>query len=89
MMHFPLDGVTHQLPLIENGFLFVDLFFVLSGVVISYVYLGNFDRRKFFIARFARLAPIYFVTLMLAVILEIIKVVGIGGFDGGFRELIH
>ena len=86
MMHFPLDGVTHQLPLIKNGFLFVDLFFVLSGVVISYVYLGNFDRKKFFIARFARLGPIYFATLMLAVILEIIKVVGIGGFDGGFRE---
>ena len=86
MMHYPLDDITHQLPIISNGFLFVDLFFVLSGFVITYVYIGNFDKKKFFIARIARLAPLYFGTLAFAVVLEFIKLTGIGGFDGGFKQ---
>ena len=42
IMHFPLDRITHSIPLISNSFLFVDLFFVLSGFVIAYVYSQNF-----------------------------------------------
>lgn len=43
-------------------------FFFLSGYVLSFVYLHNkptLDRRNFFVARFARLYPLYFVVLVL------------------------
>ena len=52
----------------------MSLFFVLSGFVIHYNYAGMFRTdglaaggKKFFIARFARLYPLYFVVLILSV----------------------
>jgi peptidoglycan/LPS O-acetylase OafA/YrhL len=46
----------------------VSFFFLLSGYVLSFVYLHDgqaFDKTSFFAARFARLYPLYFVTLAL------------------------
>jgi peptidoglycan/LPS O-acetylase OafA/YrhL len=48
----------------------VCLFFMLSGFVLSYNYLGQFDRRveqavSFFQARFARIYPLHLLTLLL------------------------
>jgi peptidoglycan/LPS O-acetylase OafA/YrhL len=43
-------------------------FFLLSGYVLSFVHLRNvpvFDRRNFFVARFVRLYPLYFLVLVL------------------------
>jgi peptidoglycan/LPS O-acetylase OafA/YrhL len=56
-----------------TGFLFalpvsVSFFFVLSGYVLAVVYLREgkqVDKRKFFVARFARIYPLFFVTLVL------------------------
>lgn len=46
----------------------VDLFFLLSGFVMNWVYCSNikneFSWRKYYIARFARIIPIYQVTLI-------------------------
>lgn len=55
--------------LIERARLGVDMFFVLSGFVLSYVYIdqfkaGAFDYRRFLIARFARVYPAHLVILL-------------------------
>jgi peptidoglycan/LPS O-acetylase OafA/YrhL len=60
-----------------GGFrLFVDFFFVISGFVISYVYSGKIGSTggygSFLWKRFARLAPLHWLTLALFVILGII-----------------
>jgi peptidoglycan/LPS O-acetylase OafA/YrhL len=47
----------------------VSFFFLLSGYVLSFVYLGKgraVDTRRFFVARFARLYPLYFAVLILS-----------------------
>lgn len=43
------------------GWLAVDLFFVLSGFVLSHVYCAGLSRADFLWARFARIAPTHFV----------------------------
>ena len=56
------------LPFYNNGQVCVDLFFVLSGFVLTYVYgsqLENFGAlREFVVRRLARLYPLHFVTLL-------------------------
>lgn len=57
---------------VANGYLAVDLFFVLSGAVIFHVYGAaladkRFSWRLFLWKRFARLYPVHFVTLIAAV----------------------
>jgi len=47
----------------------VDLFFILSGFILNYVYLSNdkpIDWRKYFVARVARIAPLYYITLLIS-----------------------
>lgn len=85
LMHFPLDELTHSIPLIANGYLFVDMFFVLSGFVIAYVYSEQFSTVAFLRARGARLLPLYFATLIVGVGLEFVKLSGFFGHDGGFK----
>lgn len=60
--------------LVDKGYLAVDLFFVLSGAVIFHVYGASirdqtFSWKSFLWKRFARLYPVHFVTLALAVAL--------------------
>jgi peptidoglycan/LPS O-acetylase OafA/YrhL len=60
-------------PFIGQGYLGVDLFFVLSGFVITYNYAGEFQRfdpgtyARFMIRRFARIYPTYLAALLLTV----------------------
>ncbi len=58
--------------LIQNGFLAVPLFFVLSGFILSYTYEGQIERpgdhRRFWEARFSRIWPVYAVSLLLTTI---------------------
>ena len=56
----------------KNGFVGVNLFFVLSGFVIAYNYgerflLGTTSFRQFIVARFARVWPAFMTALLLAV----------------------
>jgi peptidoglycan/LPS O-acetylase OafA/YrhL len=46
----------------------VSFFFVLSGFILTYTYAGRaqFDYLHFFVARFARLWPVHFVTFLIA-----------------------
>lgn len=67
--------------LVGNGYLAVDLFFILSGFVITANYSGRIagwiDFRTFVLTRFFRLYPVHIAALTALVAIEIIKVVAI------------
>src|SRR5437762_13137509 len=57
--------------IIRTGYVSVSLFFVLSGFILAYTYHGvredaSLYRRSFWVARLARLYPVYLVGLLLA-----------------------
>ena len=53
-----------------NGYLAVPLFFLLSGFILAYTYAGQIDKpggyRRFWEARFARIWPVYALSMVLA-----------------------
>lgn len=55
--------------LLDNGWVSVALFFILSGFILSYTYSHNMARRgsraRFWVARFARIYPVYLLSLLL------------------------
>lgn len=64
-------------PLYGYGWMAVDLFFAVSGFVFFWLYLEPVSRReigagKFAMQRFSRLYPIYFLTLIVAALLELV-----------------
>ncbi|MEO6218452.1 MAG: acyltransferase [Sphingomonas sp.] len=71
--HIGWSTHLHQLPFYSNLWIFVDLFFVLSGFVISLAYidrLQNFaDCQSFMKRRLFRIYPLHFVTTMTALAL--------------------
>lgn len=65
--HMPFSSVL--MPFYIYGQFFVELFFTISGYVFFWLYAQSIEARKtgawsFFVARFARLYPLYFVTLI-------------------------
>lgn len=59
---------------VQRGHLGVDLFFILSGFILAYVYLapiekGAFEYRDFLRKRFARIYPVHAVTMIAAFII--------------------
>jgi peptidoglycan/LPS O-acetylase OafA/YrhL len=73
--HFYREHIPAAVPvvsdLVDGGFVAVGMFFVLSGFVLTYSYAGvSLDepdsRRRFFRARFARVYPVYFLSLVVA-----------------------
>ena len=58
-------GYHHRVPGFGHGWLAVDVFFALSGFVLSHVYRDGVDRGAFLWARFARIAPVYVVTSLM------------------------
>jgi peptidoglycan/LPS O-acetylase OafA/YrhL len=65
---FPIPGPLAVF--LSNGYLAVGLFFILSGFILSYTYEGQIEgltnRHRFWEARFARIYPVYFLSLLLA-----------------------
>ena len=55
---------------LSNGYLAVGLFFLLSGFILAYTYDGQIDGRanrvRFWEARFARIYPVYLLSLVMA-----------------------
>jgi peptidoglycan/LPS O-acetylase OafA/YrhL len=63
-----VDAADPPSRFLANGAASVTLFFVLSGFILTWVYAGRetpIDRRAFFVARFARIAPVYWLALLL------------------------
>ncbi|MGE0231957.1 MAG: acyltransferase family protein, partial [Flavobacteriaceae bacterium] len=91
---------------ITFSFVMVDFFFVLSGFVISHAYwdrIGDFrDAAVFQVRRFLRLYPLHFMTLMVYVVIETMRLVaawrynlvyddpafGHNGIEGFFYNLV-
>nr|WP_275112808.1 acyltransferase [Rhodoblastus sphagnicola] len=67
----------HPTPFIQNAYLFVDFFFVLSGFIIALNYVdrggGPFDARGFLIKRFFRLYPLHLATMLALLALILAK----------------
>ena len=64
--------------LLTKGYLMVDLFFILSGFIMIHVYRKKFqfglsskNFREFIVARFARVYPLHFFTLMILILLAL------------------
>ncbi len=85
IFHFPLSGILNRLAVVQNGWIFVDFFFVLSGFVIAYACSarladGRDTVRGFMIARIARIYPLHLFMLALLVGMEVLRIAtGIGG----------
>jgi peptidoglycan/LPS O-acetylase OafA/YrhL len=64
------SGIPHPIAqLLHNGYLGVSLFFVLSGFILTYTHQTDIINERFigdfYVARFARIYPVYFLVLMI------------------------
>ncbi len=77
LFHFKLDNPITDSVLVNQAWLFVDFFFVLSGFVLAhtYFYERRVDLRAFTRARLARLYPLYLYALLVMVAFETLKYV--------------
>lgn len=72
---FPFDQILLHDFFSQSSF-FVSFFFILSGYVLTYVYLPklnkhSFDLTQYFLARFLRIYPVYFLALLLYSLLDL------------------
>ncbi len=79
--HLKINTFIHTSNFIQNGGLVVDFFFVLSGFIIAYNYLGKINSKKEVIAfqkkRFYRLYPLHLLTLIIFIFIEMLKLFAI------------
>jgi peptidoglycan/LPS O-acetylase OafA/YrhL len=79
LFHYNIMGIvfvlSSQTKLIVKGYLMVDLFFIMSGFIICHVYQKSFlsdikfkNFREFIVARFARVYPLHFFTLLYTIL---------------------
>lgn len=81
LYHFSSNGYIARLPVVQNGWLFVDYFFVLSGFVITHSYASRLGGGEIGIGRFmglrlARIYPLHIFVLLGFVALELLLVLG-------------
>lgn len=89
LYHSRFYSTDDYVPFVKHSHIFVDFFFILSGFVMAYSYLGRIGSKmtlkRFFLMRFGRLYPLHLFTLLLWVPFIIVKVIfyekGIGGTD--------
>jgi len=81
-MYVMLDKLPRVIPshLFHKSYLWVDLFFILSGFVLAYVYQSRFESEvtrqnycKFMWARFARIYPLHLCMLLLFLLFELFQ----------------
>lgn len=80
--HFHISSHVYHVPFLQNGYLFVDFFFVLSGFVISHSWAGRItgavEFRRFMARRFARVWPLHVAVLAVFVAMEAGKAIALG-----------
>ena len=67
LFHFTPAGLGPLYPIIDNGYVFVSFFFLISGYILAYNYLDRPERLKlsdFWVARLSRLYPVYIFALI-------------------------
>jgi peptidoglycan/LPS O-acetylase OafA/YrhL len=70
LFHYSAGFNGYLKAIVEYGYLGVSFFFVLSGFILAYNYAEKeFDIRRFAIARFARIYPVYAFAIMFGVLL--------------------
>ena len=78
LLHSTVYSHFHFFPLVQNSWMFVDFFFVLSGFVISHAYRNRLQQGLspvgFMIRRFGRLYPLHLFTLMIFVLIALGRV---------------
>jgi peptidoglycan/LPS O-acetylase OafA/YrhL len=62
---FHFSPLMAGIPIFNRGFLGVDLFFLLSGFILTAVYSKELDVRSFFVARLARTYPLHLFMLVM------------------------
>ena len=70
LFHFTPPHMGPFYPLINNSYVFVGFFILLSGFVLSYNYADRpqpLNKRDFWRARFARLYPVYLLSLIISI----------------------
>jgi peptidoglycan/LPS O-acetylase OafA/YrhL len=69
LFHFTPPHLGLLYPFIDNGYVFVGVFFLISGYVLTYNYADRaktLSKREFWLARFSRLYPVYLLVLLLS-----------------------
>jgi peptidoglycan/LPS O-acetylase OafA/YrhL len=70
--HFTPPHMRYLYPVIDRGYVFVGFFFLLSGYILAYNYADRprpLVKRDFWLARFARLYPIYLLSLAFSIMM--------------------
>jgi peptidoglycan/LPS O-acetylase OafA/YrhL len=69
LFHFTPPHLGLLYPFIDNGYIFVGVFFLISGYVLTYNYAdrgGSLSKREFWLARISRLYPVYLFVLLIS-----------------------
>ena len=69
LFHFTPPHLGILYPFIDNGYVFVGVFFLISGYVLTYNYADRartLIKREFWLARFSRLYPVYLFVLIIS-----------------------
>ncbi len=69
LFHFTPGHLHYLYPIIDNAYVFVGFFFLISGYILTYNYADRaltMPWRSFYIARFARIYPVYLLTLAIS-----------------------
>lgn len=69
LFHFTPPHLGLLYPFIDNGYIFVGVFFLISGYVLTYNYADRgkaLSKREFWLARFSRLYPVYLFVLLIS-----------------------
>jgi peptidoglycan/LPS O-acetylase OafA/YrhL len=85
--HIPSEGHSWPLRIVQNGFLAVTFFFILSGFVIGVSYADRLKQGypigKFMLLRWGRIYPLHIFVIAIMLLFELSRVI----WDlGGFRE---
>jgi peptidoglycan/LPS O-acetylase OafA/YrhL len=70
LFHFTPPHLGLLYPFIDNGYVFVGVFFLISGYILTYNYADRgsaLSKREFWLARFSRLYPVYLLVLLLSI----------------------
>lgn len=70
LFHFTPPHLGLLYPVIDNSYVFVGFFFLISGFILTYNYADRattLNKRDFWVARFSRLYPVYLLVLFISI----------------------